>query len=87
LAAFCKVWASLAISWEFSLGAFLLSPHLLRHPLLAQIPSSDLPPSKIAKEFVGWMKSGPKDIEDLREEYELPGWRIILLEAATRTRR
>jgi hypothetical protein len=23
---------------------------------------SDFPPSQIAKEFVGWMKSGPKDI-------------------------
>ncbi|MDD2836478.1 MAG: hypothetical protein PHY05_10065 [Methanothrix sp.] len=56
-------------------------------PLLAHIPSSDLPPSKIAKEFVGWMKSGPKDIEDLREGYELLGWRVILLEATTRTHR
>jgi hypothetical protein len=86
LAAFCKVYPSLASSWESTLGAFLLSPHLLRHPpLLAQIPSSDLPPSKIAKEFVGWMKSGPKDIEDLREEYELLGWRVILLEVTTHT--
>jgi hypothetical protein len=57
--------------------AFLLSSHLLRHPpLLVQVPSSDFLPSKIAKEFVGWMKSGPKDIEDLREEYELMGWRL-----------
>ena len=26
------------------------------------ISGSDFPPSQIAKEFVGWMKSGPKDI-------------------------
>jgi len=43
------------------------------------------------------MKSGPKDIGtatfetlricEKREEYELLGWRVILLEATTRTRR
>jgi hypothetical protein len=55
------------------------------------------PPSQIAKEFVGCMKSGPKDIGtatfetlricEKREEYELLGWRVILLEATTRIRR
>jgi len=55
---------------------------------ISWISCSGFPPSQIAEEFVGWMNCGQKtlelphlDIEDLREEYELLGWRVILLEA------
>jgi len=30
--------------------------------VISWISCSNFPPSQIAKEFVGWMKSGPKDI-------------------------
>ena len=35
---------------------------MLISKLISWISFSDFPPSQIAKEFVGWMKCGPKDI-------------------------
>jgi len=80
------------------LGVMVSSPYLPSMPIskvISWISCSDFPLSQIAKEFVGWMKSGPKDIgtatfETLRIcEKSMNYWDggFILLEATTRTRR
>jgi hypothetical protein len=49
------------VSW----GSLISSPYLPSIPIsraISWISGSDFPPSQIAKEFVGWTKSGPKDI-------------------------
>jgi len=38
------------------------SPYCPSMPISKVISCSDFLPRQIAKEFVGWMKSGPKDI-------------------------
>jgi hypothetical protein len=36
---------------------------MLISKVISWISCSDFPPSQIANEFVGWMKSGPKTLE------------------------
>ena len=49
------------LSW----GSSMSSPYcfsMLVLKVISRISYSDFPSSQIAKEFIGWMKSGPKDI-------------------------